>query len=278
MYYLDYVRSRKRLVVFSSIVGGFILLQIALLPFSHIGPQGRNVEIGVSNETMRSHAFNGIQQLHELGRMVELPWAMLCALAAVLAILFSTTGAASLASKNRQLHLEFTRPTSRERSTLVTIGIDVAATAVALAIALALLLVPLSVVGWLDRIESSPATVFVIAFGLGIGYMWYGMLQAVTVRMRSGGGTVVGTSWAVFVLLLALGQIGLNDFDRPLVLTIRALNWINPLTYLQALFADALLSAQQSLVSGSVRDFIIVWSVAFVSLALAVVQRKRMEV
>jgi hypothetical protein len=278
MYYLDYVRSRKRLIVFTSIVGAIILLQVAMLPFSHVGPQHRDIAIGVSSETVRSHALDGIQQLHELGRLVEIPWAFLCAIAAILAIIFSTTGATSLASKNRHLHLEFTRPTSRERSTLVTIGIDVAATAIAFAIGFALLLVPLTVVGWLDRIEPSPATLFVVAFGLGIAYMWYGMVQAITVLMRSGGGTIAGTSWAVFVFLLGLGQLGINDFDRPLVLTIHALNWANPLAHLQTFFADATLSGRQSLVTGSVRDFTIIWSVAFVTLALAVVQRKRMEV
>jgi hypothetical protein len=275
MSYFYYLRARKRLIIFSSILGGLVLLNLALLPFSHVGPS--DFTVGVSSQSS-SYSFGGIAQLHRILHTIRVPFVILVTIAAALAAIFGSAASASLSGQNRHLHFELTRPTSRRRLALMTFGMDALGVAASLVVALALLLVPFAILGSLDRLDFSSESFFVIAFGLGIAYMWYGLLQAVTVRMR-GGGAAVGISWAVFVTLSALHNLPASIVGAPIVWLIHALNIFNPIVYLGKLFAPGYGSqGATGTASGSFEDLITVWIIALVALALAVVQRDRMEV
>jgi hypothetical protein len=276
MYYFYYLRARKRLIVFSSIAGSIVLLNIILLPFSHVGQS--DFTVGVSSQSS-GLSFGGIAQLHRLLQTIRIPFVILVTIAAALAAIFGSAAAASLSGQNRHLHFDLTRPASRRRLALTTFGMDGLGIAASLVVALALLLVPFAILGALDRLDFSSESFFVVAFGLGIAYMWYGLLQAVTVRMRGGGGAAVGISWAVFVTLSALHNLPASFVGAPVVWIIHALNIFNPIVYLGKLFAPGYgPNGVTGPAPGSIENLITVWIIALVALAIAVVQRERMEV
>jgi hypothetical protein len=247
-----------------------------LLPFSHVGQS--DFTVGVSSQSS-GLSFGGIAQLHRLLQTIRIPFVILVTIAAALAAIFGSAAAASLSGQNRHLHFDLTRPASRRRLALTTFGMDGLGIAASLVVALALLLVPFAILGALDRLDFSSESFFVVAFGLGIAYMWYGLLQAVTVRMRGGGGAAVGISWAVFVTLSALHNLPASFVGAPVVWIIHALNIFNPIVYLGKLFAPGYgPNGVTGPAPGSIENLITVWIIALVALAIAVVQRERMEV
>jgi hypothetical protein len=252
-----------------------VLLQLVLLPFSHVGQS--DFTVGVSSQNS-GYSFGGIAQLHRLLQTIRIPFVILVTIAAVLAGIFGTAAAASLSGQNRHLHFELTRPTSRRRLALTTFGMDALGIAASFVVALVLLLVPFGVLGAFDRLEFSSESLFVVAFGMGIAFMWYGLLQAVTVRMRGGGGAAVGISWAVFVTLSALQNVPASVFGEPVVWIIHAFNILNPIVYFGKLFAPGYGPHGTTGMPGSTENLITVWIIALVALTLAVVQRERMEV
>src|SRR5208283_4336849 len=103
------------------------------------------------------------------------------------------------------LDFTLTRPVSRERIALSYFAVDLAAIVAAFAFAFAVIcLLPLAAAGLLGRITADPNAWWILALGLGMSFMWYGIVQAVTARLRGGGGWIAGGSWAFFGVLLLL--------------------------------------------------------------------------
>jgi len=278
MIYFDYLRARKALTVFASILGGFVLVTIVSMPFSHVAPH--DVEIGVSTQALAAHSFGGFARLHQLGQSVSFPFRLFCLVAVVMAVLFATGCATSVSRANSHLHFTFTKPISRERLTLTTIAVDALSIVGAFCVALVLLLVPFAVLGLLDRIVFDPYAAYVVIFGLGVAFMWYGLLQAATTRMRGGAGVVLGLSWAVFITLASLDKLDARYVPEPIVALIHALNVINPFTYLKMLVEFGAVSVKDAgpYAGAFSTSMAVTWLVSLVALALCVTIRKRMEV
>jgi hypothetical protein len=277
MYYFDLLRVGRALRVYAIILFSIVLIELVSMPFSHVGKH--DFTIGINGDSIKAHAFTGIGLLHELGQTIHIPFTLLCAAAAFEAVLFATAISTSLARYNGNLHFTFTKPVSRERATLTTIAIDFAAIAVAIVIALVAEFVPLAVVGLLDRITYDPSAVAAILIGLGIAFMWYGMIQAATSLMRGGAGIVAGLSWAVFATLGALEGLTPQYVPGFIVDAIHALNTLNPQLYLTTLFSRVSYAdpVRNAFGGGYMQDLTIVWVTALVAVAIALGLRRRME-
>jgi hypothetical protein len=278
MIYFDYLRARRGLTIFASILGAFVLMLIVSMPFSHVAPH--DVTVGVSSQALATHSYGGIARLHQLGQSTTFPFRLFCLVAVVLAVLFATGCATSVSRANSHLHFTFTKPVSRERLTLATIAVDALSIALAFCVALVLLLVPFAVVGLLDRIVFDPYAAYVVIFGLGVAFMWYGLIQAATTRMRGAAGVVLGLSWAVFITLASLDKLDARYVPEAIVALIHALNVINPFTYLKMLVEFGGVAAKDAApYAGAFSESMAVtWLVAVLALALCVTIRKRMEV
>lgn len=278
MYYFDYLRVRSALRVFAIILACVTLLLCVSLAFSHAHDGNSNVTIGT--DTVSADSYSGLALMHHLGETTWFPFGLLCGIAAVITIFFSNALATSIARYNGNLHFGFTKPIAREQSAIRTFSIDLAALAVGFLIALFFVLVPFAVVGLLDRITFGPTSLAPFALGIGIAFMWYGMVQAVTATMRGGAGLVLGLSWGVFAVMQALQNLSSDLIPEVVVRLIHFLNIFNPFLYLSDVFAtpDGRLTRDDVLAPHYFQSLAIVWIVALVALALAIVQRKRMEV
>ena len=94
---------------------------------------------------------------------------------------------------------------------------------------------PLALLHALDRIVVDAQAFWIGALGLGVAYMWYGVLQAVTASYRGKGGTIVGFSWGIFGVLVGVGSL---TFLGPIFVGIvHVLNLVNPIAYFSGLFS-----------------------------------------
>ena len=78
-------------------------------------------------------------------------------------------------------------------------------------------------------------------------------------------------------MLSGLSQLRESNVGWPVVDLIRALNTFNPFVYLPTLFFDAT-GQPTGFLGGSFERLATVWAIALVTLACAVVLRKRMEI
>jgi len=278
MYYFDYLRVRGALRVYAIILACVTLLLCISLAFSH-GHNG-NASVTIGSESVSTQDYSGLALLHHLGETTWFPFGLFCGIAAMITIFFSNALATSLARYNGNLHFAFTKPISREQSALRTYAIDLAALAVGFLIALFFVFVPFAVVGLLGRLTFGPTSLAPIAIGLGIAFMWYGMIQAVTATMRGGAGLVLGLSWGVFAVMQGLQNLSTDLVPEIVVRSIHVLNILNPFIYLNTIFGTTggQLTSDDALAPHYFQNLAIVWIVALVALAIAVVQRKRMEV
>lgn len=277
MYYFEFLRVRSALRTYALWLVALTVLVAATLPFSHAG--GHDFTIGVSSETLASGHVSGLAMLHELGERMSIPFGFLCTIAAVLAIVFATGRATSLSYGNRNLHFSFTKPISRERAALTTFAFDAAGIVVAFAIALVLLLVPVAETNLLGRMTFGPSAFEPVLFGLGIAYMWYGLVQGATSTMRSGG-VVSGLSWGVFVLVASLQGISSGFLPDAFVTFVHVLGKLDPFEYLKTMLGDfnGMAASASLLDPGYVQNVASVFVVAIVGCAIAIGLRHRMEV
>jgi hypothetical protein len=278
MYYFDYLRVRRSLGVFATILLCVSILLCLSLLFSKAGQHG--VSVGATSDSPVPGSARGIAMLHELGENMWFPFGLLCGIAITIAIIFSASLATSLSRYNGNLHFSFTKPVSREQAAITTFAFDFAAIVIGFLIALFFVLVPFAEVGLLNRISFGPTSLAPIASGLGIAFMWYALIQAVTAQMRSGGGLVLGLSWGVFGAFSGLQNLTNDQVPVAVVYLIHAFNVINPFMYLKINFNgfDSATGHEDALGPHYLQSLATVWIVALVALAIAVVQRKRMEV
>jgi hypothetical protein len=275
MYYFDILRAGRALKTYTIVLGSILLVMLVTTPFSRVSHSNESVTI---NGQSVSGALRGFVLIHQMGQTIHIPFSVLCAIAAFAGILFATGCATSLSRFNKNLHFTFTKPVSRERSTLTTIGTDALTIVAAFAIGLVFALAPIAIVGLLDRLTFDLQSLAVLVLGLGIAYMWYGIVQAATSVMRGGSGIVLGLSWAVFVVMQGLQHLS-GDFVPPVfVWIIHTFNTINPFIVMNQMFET--IGVADSAVFGPpyVQQLAIAYLTALVGVAIAVTLRKRMAV
>jgi hypothetical protein len=159
-----------------------------------------------------------------------------------------------------------------------------AAILIAFAIASALLFIVLldvcAVAGFLPPpLTVGPETGAIIALGLGVSFMWFALVQAVSAGVRGRGGIVIGISWAYFTILVGLSHAGFLPTAAHEIVML--LNILNPLAYMNSL------TSHGDTLSASVPNTIfaldpwqsaaIVWTLGVAACAVATFNWKRLE-
>jgi hypothetical protein len=280
MAYVEFLRARKVFYFFAGIITALIGVLLLSLFASH-GGSGDTFRLGLGSAIVIQKGADG--RLHQvpLNAMsgLNVPLGALFGLATYCAAIFATLLSTSLNRERDGLDFPFTRPVSRERMALSYFAVDLAAVFAAFAFAFVVLcLVPLAVAGLLGRITSTPQAWWILALGLGMSFMWYSIIQAVTAGMRGSGGWIAGGSWALFGVLLLLPQVQwLGPVVHGIVL---ALNFVNPLAYFNSIQSNAAheVTAGSTLGIGIASRAGLVWMIGIVACAIAVTSWKRIEV
>ncbi|HUN28839.1 MAG TPA: hypothetical protein VMV65_03455 [Alphaproteobacteria bacterium] len=126
------------------------------------------------------------------------------------ALIFATVFGGSLACEQPHLEIALTKPVTRERYALGTIGVDLAGIALA-----ALMTIVAAIV--CQAMFEVPHFNFDHTFQLStllflvLPLAWYAMLNAATTSMKRGVGVVLGFAWPVAFVVIALSHIPLGD-------------------------------------------------------------------
>jgi hypothetical protein len=279
MAYVEFLRARKAFYFFAGIIAVMIGVLLLSLFASHGGSNTFRLQLG-SAIILHKGADGRIVETPVSGIPgVNIPLGALFGLAAYCAAVFATVISTSLNRERDDVDFPFTRPVSRERMALSYFAVDLAAIFAAFAFAFVVMcLVPLATAGLLGRITSTPQAWWILALGLGMSFMWYGIIQAITAGMRGSGGWIAGGSWALFgVLLVMPGAQWLGPIVHGVVV---ALNYVNPLAYFNSIHENAAheMTVGSTLGLGIAVRAGLVWIIGIAACAIAVTSWKRIEV
>ncbi|MDQ6824470.1 MAG: hypothetical protein M3007_03280, partial [Candidatus Eremiobacteraeota bacterium] len=242
MYYKELTRVKRGLLVLTIVLALFILIGTAA---SHDQGGAVHVQIGDqppahaataagSHTTAHSHikavtphqpqtkAASGLDQN-------QIPLSLLFAIAAVIATIFAGAYGGSLASENSgHLEVAWTKPVSRSRYALTTIGVDLLAAWAAFGITFAAAIAVIAIgrmLGWVyvDG-DAWPNLVRFLLLPVAFTGLW----QALTASLKTHAGNVIGFSVVACVILLSLAVAPLPRIWHGLV---DILNFINPMVY-----------------------------------------------
>ena len=217
--------------------------------------------------------------------MTGVPVSILAGLAIYPAAGMTTGFGWSLNRASENGEIVWTRPFSRVALALRYMLIDTAGIVLTFFVALGLyILVALvfaSVAHSPKAVLFGGDTVAAIALGVGVCFMWFGLVQAATAWYSGRGGMVAGLSWAAFIILATLAAVKIEPFHT----IIMALNFLNPLAYKSLSgFVTSDLSSVSTFHSGfSVIGLgvwtrvALAWAIGAVTCALAIHAWKRVE-
>ena len=175
---------------------------------------------------VRTHAITG-----DVNHVGGVGLSVLVGLAAYPAAGFTTGFGWSLNNATENAQLLWTRPISRVRLALTYLGLDAAVITLVFLFALGLYVLVVyglrDIIGFPRALQIDEAMLPGILVGIGVPFMWFGLVQAATAFNRLRGGMVAGLSWPVFFILAWLIAVKLEPFHT----IIAALNFLNPLAY-----------------------------------------------
>jgi hypothetical protein len=261
MVYVELLRLRKSLMWYT---GVFAALYIIFLLSIHA--PGATVHMGNASQHSGSIPLGAL--------LAGLAWCPM---------ILATVLGCSLNRENEGIEMVWTKPVARERLALGYILVDLGAIAVAYLIAFAFVMLVLATLGYAGAVFFDASAARNFGLGMGIAFMWYGLLQAATAWNRGRAGLIVGLSWAVFILLAPLARIVPAGTWLHTLLVL--LNYLNPMAYMSSVTAHPTAVTNFSGVEvRSLNDlsfelrFILVWTIGLVASAIAIVSWKRMEV
>ncbi len=207
MAYIEFLRLRNGLTIFSCILSSLAILAMLVIEL-----------------LARSHSLS----IDHGGAVI--PLSALIATAVLPALGFTSGFSSSLNRETDSGEIAWTRPMSRERLGVLYVLFDACGIALAFGIAaglFALVALELGAVGSGVSLRVDAAAGSGIVLGLGVCFMWYGLVQAATAWRRERSGALSGLSWAVFVILASLAAFKVEPFHS----IIMAANLLNPLAY-----------------------------------------------
>lgn len=157
--------------------------------------------------------------------------------AMIVALICATLlGGALAKDSDGHLPLVWTRPVSRTRYAIETMSISVATLIIAELLTAATSLLTGFVLGGADQ-GPDWSYAWSVPGDLLIPIAWYALLTAATASMRRGYAVIIGVAWACAFGVFA----GSHASDAPAALTsiVGAINWVNPLHYVDSSAADA---------------------------------------
>jgi len=266
MTYAQVLRLRRALLVYGWVVGGIFLVVVLL---GHLPNASFDVDTSSGHHTMKN-----VTSIHLSGLLFLTGWS---------AIIFATVIGTSLNKENDGVEMVWTKPIERGLLAVRYIALDFGAILAAYAVAVALCLLALGSFGLLKYLIADDRTAPTLVIGLGVAFMWYGLMQALSSWQPGGrGGMIIGLSWAAaFVLASLAGATAAGGLQalHPLFV---ALDVVNPLAYFSS-YALSGYGAHQSPVlpqalAGTAMRELATWSIGIVCCVAAVAGWKRLEV
>ncbi len=272
MIYVEWLRARKRLAIFAAALALIVIVLVAIGYFGHVAHVSTNgdVSVGVTVGSGDGHAPLLRDMVHQALQKVAAPLGAFFVIAAFATTLFTTLLYTSLHAQRTSLDLAFTKPLSRLRLASTFFAIDFGAIVACYAIAVLLALLPMAAFGALDRIVGDPSDPLVIALGLGICVLLYGLMQLATAWLRGGGAiAIISAMWITFIAVVSFEHVHVTNIDAVL----RVLRKLDPLYYFGLLtYSD---SGAHPVHLGP--SALLVWILGCVACALAAYAWQRVE-
>jgi hypothetical protein len=212
----------------------------------------------------------------------DIPVSILFAIAEVFALITATMLGGALAKENDgHLEIAWTKPVSRDRLALASIGVDMATILVSqLAAVLLILLVCAMFI--VPTFHADALTLPAIALTLLGPLAWYACLTAFSASLKRGLGMVVGLGWLAALAIPAIEQ-GTAYLSSDIGLAIhgafKALTYIDPIQYVHIAFHGSAGSAgMQSMSTGPLGTSVVLLLILTIAYAAAaVLQWRRVE-
>jgi ABC-type transport system involved in multi-copper enzyme maturation permease subunit len=237
--------------------------------------------IGASSadENQRS-GMTHISVTHDMN--ANIPIAIIFAIAEVIGLVTATMLAGVLAKENDgHLEIAWTKPVSRERLALATLGVDIATILISQFAAVLLVLIVCAMFIW-PTFYSDAATLPAIAITLLGPIAWYACLTAFSASLKRGLGMVVGCGWLAAIAIPAIAEgtaRSSSDLGRAIHWVFQPLAYIDPIEYVHLSFhGSGGMSAMRNAPLGSLDVsawMLLVLTVAY--LTLSVLQWRRVE-
>jgi hypothetical protein len=153
------------------------------------------------------------------------PFDTLATVAAFFGAIFASSAGTSLNRENATRDISWTKPLSRTVLAVRIIAIDLAGIVIAYVAALAAIVAVLMSLHGVPFFDAGAATQLVL--GLGVGTMWYALIQAVSCTLPPGARALGGLTWPV---AFAVGWF--THIPGAIGAFARIVNVINPLSYM----------------------------------------------
>lgn len=267
MSYVEYLRVRRAIIVYSIIVGCIVALTL-LVAFTAHGSMAVSAEHG---DTI-GLGLRGLLAADLARHGTKIPLSALFVFAGFGATILATVFGKSLSSEREHTPLTWTKPASRQAFALAHFGVDAIGVVTTFVISLALVLFVIWALGIGAFISADARMWPILAMSAGVAFAYYGVVRALTVGFPGRGGAIAGASWAVGYVLVGLAAIPLPDVYHTIIL---ALNFINPLAYLTKIDPTGQASGILPFTFGM--RLLCVWLLAVVSGIIAIEIYRRAE-
>lgn len=276
MEYVEFVRVRRAFVIYAAIAAVAMLSAAGSIAFASLAHGHGLVTITVGSDASSDQTT--YQSLRTIANSMQVPLGLLLGIAGYCAVVFGTVLASSLNRQNAGAEFAFVKPLSRDALALRYVAIDIVGIVAAYAYALVVIeLLPLAAVHALGRVRFDGQALWIGALGLGIAFMWYGILQAITATYKGRGGTIVGFSWGAFALMV--GAPSLTFLGPAFGAIVYVLNLFNPIAYFSGLLSHNGAPTAVSILGLALEARVcIAWAIAWIAIAIAVTSWKRVEV
>ncbi len=273
MIYVEWLRARKRLVIFAVVLAVLTALGILVgeLGVLHCDVRGSNrtcwatvgITAGPNDQSLRTMLHDSMQQ--SPGSID--PFLMF---ASVIAFIFTISLYTSLHAQRESLHLAFTKPLSRSQLALRIVGVDLGAIAAIYAFTALLELLFLAAFGGLNGIVAPHAGAIVAVGGI---LLLYGLVQAGTSWLIRGCGGVLAALWVAFFIVPPLAQTPYPSLNA----AANALLKLDPLQYMSS-STNHVMYALTSDVGTYGAAALAAWGLGVAACALAIFAWNRVEV
>jgi hypothetical protein len=267
MSYVEYLRVRRAIIVYTIIVGGIAALTLLVAFTAHgsmvvSAEHSTNVQFGLREMLASDFAKHG----------TKIPLSVLFVCAGFGATILATVFGKNLCSERDHTPLAWTKPASREAFALSHLGVDALGIVATFVITLVFILTVIWGLGIAGFISADSRMGPMLAMSAGIAFAFYGVVRALTVGFPSRGGAITGASWAVGYVLVGLSAIPLPQAYHAIII---ALNFLNPLAYLTKIDPTGQASGVIPLVFGM--RLLCVWLLAVITGIIAIAIYRRAE-
>lgn len=203
----------------------------------------RHVHISMGSSDFTRNSKTGMTHIIIRNELTaNIPVSILFAIAEGFALITATMLGGALAKENDgHLELAWTKPVSRDRLALTSIGVDMATILVS-QLATVLLIVLVCAMFIMPTFYSDALTLPAIALALLGPLAWYACLTAFSASLKRGLGMVVGLGWLAAIAIPGIEQATAfvtNDVGIAIHAVFKVLTYIDPIQYVHISFHGA---------------------------------------